>query len=123
MATVKNQFQVEFDEQEVLSSEDIAMYESNPTTLVLEKTNKAPSDAKIGTVYTYVCSIENIGETSATVAKFKDELQSNIEYVVGSFKVDDVLAIPITTDPLTYIIANILPKSKVVITFDVKIVS
>jgi uncharacterized repeat protein (TIGR01451 family) len=121
MADIKNEFTSEVEGRIVKSNADVVNYNEKPAKLENKKSNNAPTNATIGTIYTYTCTISNKGGSIANLVIFSDILQSNIQYITGSFKVDGITKLPVNISPLLYTIPSIAVDATVVITFDVKI--
>ncbi|WP_040195737.1 DUF11 domain-containing protein [Candidatus Soleaferrea massiliensis] len=79
--------------------------------------------ASIDDILTYTVTVTNLGLNELTSLPFTDVIPTGGEYVADSFKVNGTAATPtVTTNTLTYTIANIAALGTASIEFQVKVV-
>lgn len=119
---VENQAKITYGGADILSQTTV-------TALLLSPTITKVVDllvAKIGDTLTYTCVVTNVSLTSIDNVVFSDALQSNCQYVAGSFNVNGSTVSPnydTSTNTLTYTIPTIAALGVVTIVFKVNILS
>lgn len=76
--------------------------------------------AKVNDTITYTSTIINTGNVNATSLRFTDLLQSELSYVLGTVRINNVLY-PALDPTLGFDLSDLAPNQTVTVTFDAKI--